>query len=127
MMSSFTGTGSRRDTNSDTTGLKPGHVTTRVSASPDEGTGITQAVLLSLLQTLQRNSWEMCHLWDTGPLLQERNRTTVQFGHARLINTRGDYLAIGGSTAGASRRVLDGWKPPDWRQFLEDPGAAVIC
>ena len=32
---------------------------------------------------------------------------------------RGDYLDIGGSTGGGSRRIIDGWKPPDWRQFLE--------
>ena len=30
-------------------------------------------------------------------------------------------LDIGGSTGGGSRRVLDSWQPPDWREFLEDP------
>ena len=33
---------------------------------------------------------------------------------------RGDYLDVGGSTGGGSRRIIDGWQPPDWRQFLHD-------
>ena len=38
----------------------------------------------------------------------------------RLRTARGDYLDIGGSTGGGSRRIIDTWQPPDWRDFLQD-------
>ena len=50
----------------------------------------------------------------------ELNTAIRNFGHGRLENAAGDYMDIGGSTGGGSRRIIDGWQPPDWRQFLED-------
>ena len=58
--------------------------------------------------------------YDSGELLQKRNEAVVAFGHGRLENARGDYLEWGGSAGGGSRRIIDGWQPPDWRTFLED-------
>ena len=62
----------------------------------------------------------MLELWDKAFLLEERNRTTVAVGHGRLFRKSGAYLDIGGSTGGGSRRIIDGWQPPDWRHFLQD-------
>ena len=42
----------------------------------------------------------------------------MQPEHCGLRNVRGDYMDIGGSTGGGSRRILDRWQPPDWREVL---------
>ena len=39
-------------------------------------------------------------------------------GHGRLENAAGKTMDIGGSTGGETRKILDGWKPPDWQEFL---------
>ena len=59
-------------------------------------------------------------MWDTGELLTARNNAIVVVGHGRLRRRCGDYMDIGGSTGGGSRRIIDSWQPPDWREFLED-------
>ena len=61
---------------------------------------------------------EVLQLWDSGALLANRNSAHVAL--ANLRTAQGDYLAIGGSTGGGSRRIIDSWQPPDWRQFLHD-------
>ena len=58
--------------------------------------------------------------YDSGELLKKRNEAVLAFGHGRLENARGDYLDWGGSAGGGSRRIIDGWQPPDWRTFLEE-------
>ena len=35
-------------------------------------------------------------------------------------SARGDYLDIGDSTGGGSRRILDSWQSPDWHEFMQD-------
>ena len=56
---------------------------------------------------------EVLQKWDRGQLLEEWNQAQEALGHGRLLTD------IGGSIGGGSRRIIDGWKPPDWRQFLE--------
>ena len=63
---------------------------------------------------------EVLRQWDRGELLANRNSAIVALGHGRLRTAQGDYLVIGGSTGGGSRRIIDGWQPPDWQQFLQD-------
>ena len=72
------------------------------------------------VETFTHKQLEVLQQWDSGELLSNRNRSIVALGHGRLRTARGDYLDIGGSTGGGSRRIIDGWKPPDWRQFLVD-------
>ena len=70
--------------------------------------------------TFTQKELEVLQKWDSGQLLDERNKAIVAVGHGRLQTARGGHLDIGGSTGGGSRRIIDGWQPPDWRQFLED-------
>ena len=72
------------------------------------------------MQTFTRWQLDVLERWDSGELLDNRNRAIVALGHGRLRTARGDYLDIGGSAGGGSRRIIDGWQPPDWRQFLQD-------
>ena len=70
--------------------------------------------------TLTRRQLEVLQKWESGELLSNRNRAIVAVGHGRLRTAGGDYLDIGGSTGGGSRRIIDSWQPPDWREFLAD-------
>ena len=70
--------------------------------------------------TFTKKEKEVLQQWDSGQLLQQKNMSIVAVGHGRLQTAHGDYLDIGGSTGGGSRRVLDSWQPPDWREFLGD-------
>ena len=72
------------------------------------------------VQTFTRRQLEVLERWDSGELRNNRNSAIVALGHGRLRTARGDYLDIGGSTGGGSRRIIDGWQPPDWRHFLQD-------
>ena len=56
--------------------------------------------------------------YNSGRLLRELNYAKAAWGHGRLRDDMGEYIDIGGSTGGGSRRIIDGWKPPDWREFL---------
>ena len=58
--------------------------------------------------------------WEKGLLRQNLNKVTTELGHGRLQSNTGEFLDIGGSTGGGSRRIIDGWTPPDWRQFLSE-------
>ena len=58
--------------------------------------------------------------WDSGELRDNRNQAVLALGHGRLENARGDYLDMGGSTGGGSRRIIDSWQPPCWREFLKE-------
>ena len=58
--------------------------------------------------------------WDSGELCRTRNSAVQALGHGRLYSRHGDYLDIGGSTGGGSRRILDCWQPPDWREGSSD-------
>ena len=69
---------------------------------------------------------EVLQLWDSGFLLTDMRKTIAEFGHGRLQNLVGDTLDIGGSTGGGSRRIIDNWVPPNWRDFLFDPEQKVI-
>ena len=57
---------------------------------------------------------------DSGQLRRDMNDAVTQFGHGRLVRATGETQDIGGSTGGGSRRVIDDWVAPDWRQFLAD-------
>ena len=59
--------------------------------------------------------------WDKGILRENLNKVITELGHGRLQSNTGEFLDIGGSTGGGSRRIIDGWTPPDWRQFLSEP------
>jgi hypothetical protein len=70
--------------------------------------------------TLTRKQLDVLRKWDSGELRVNRNQAIVALGHGRLRTAGGDYLDIGGSTGGGSRRIIDSWQPPDWRDFLQD-------
>ena len=72
------------------------------------------------METFTQKQLEVLQQWDSGELLANRNRSIVALEHGRLRTARGDYLDIGGSTGGGSRRIIDGWQPPDWHHFLQD-------
>jgi len=65
-------------------------------------------------------SWQenLLQRWDSGELLRDKNSAVAAWGHGRLRSADGQVLDIGGSTGGGSRRIIDGWTPPDWREFL---------
>ena len=63
---------------------------------------------------------EVLQKWDDGTLRKDRNDAVLALGHGRLENADGDYLDMGGSTGGGSRRIIDGWQPPCWRTFLKE-------
>ena len=58
--------------------------------------------------------------WDRGLLRVALNQAIAEFGHGRLESQTGDFLDIGGSTGGGSRRIIDDWVPRDWREFLNN-------
>ena len=62
---------------------------------------------------------QVLKLWDNGSLLRDLNKKISAFGHGRLQNSEGDTMDIGGSTGGGSRRVIDEWAQPDWRELVE--------
>ena len=64
---------------------------------------------------------EVLEKYDNGELLKDRDASIEALGHGRLQNASGEDLDIGGNTGGGSRRVLDSWKPPDWRELVKDP------
>ena len=55
---------------------------------------------------------------DSGQLRKDMIGAATQHGHGRLVRDDGETLDIGGSTGGGSRRIIDDWRAPDWRQFL---------
>ena len=65
-------------------------------------------------------SWQtdLLERYDSGVLLKELNNAIGFWGHGRLRSEDGDTLDIGGSTGGGSRRLIDGWVMPDWREYL---------
>ena len=69
---------------------------------------------------LSRWQKDVLRKWDSGELRDNRNQAVLALGHGRLENARGDYLDMGGSTGGGSRRIIDSWQPPCWREFLEE-------
>ena len=70
--------------------------------------------------TFTRRQWNVLQKWDSGELRASLNQAVVALGHGRLRSAQGDYLDIGGSTGGGSRRIIDSWQPPDWSDFLPD-------
>ncbi len=62
----------------------------------------------------------MCRKPYAGELRINRNNAVRALGHGQLRNRRGDVMDIGGSTGGASRRILDSWHQPDFREFLQN-------
>ena len=71
-------------------------------------------------KTCTRREFQVLQDWDNGKLREDLNTAIVALGHGRLTTASGHHLDIGGSTGGGSRRIIDGWKPPDWSDFLED-------
>jgi len=69
--------------------------------------------------SLTSRQMDLLEQWDSGELLRQKNAAVVAWGHGRLDSADGAQLAIGGSTGGGSRRIIDGWVPPDWREFLK--------
>ena len=69
--------------------------------------------------TFTQNELEVLQQWDMGQLRYLLNTAILALGHGRLQNARGEYLEIGGSTGGGSRRILDRWQAPDYRTFLQ--------
>ena len=77
---------------------------------------------------------EVLEKYDNGELLKERHASIVALGDGLLQNGSGECLDTASwdmpagtralhswDTGGGSRRLVDSWKPPDWREFQEDP------
>ena len=71
-------------------------------------------------KTCTRREFQVLQDWDNGKLREDLNKAIVALGHGRLTTASGHHLDIGGSTGGGSRRIIDGWRPPAWREFLQD-------
>ena len=67
---------------------------------------------------------DLLERWDSGELLRELNNAVAAWGHGRLRSADDEHLDIGGGTGGVSRRLIDGWVPPDWREFLSHSDTA---
>ena len=74
---------------------------------------------------LTRRQVEILEQWDSGMLLSNLNAAIVELGHGRLQSPSGEFLDIGGSTGGGSRRIIDGWVSADWRRFPRYPDEAA--
>ena len=72
------------------------------------------ALLLTDTQTA------MLKKFDDGSLRHNMNQAIAKTGHGQLVLATGETLDIGGITGGGSRRIIDAWYPPDWRQVLQD-------
>ena len=68
--------------------------------------------------------WHLLQRWDSGELRRELDEAVATWGHRRLGSAHGEHLDIGCSTGGGSRRLVDGWVPPDWREFLSHSDTA---
>ena len=53
-------------------------------------------------------------------LRKTANKFTLESGNGRLRNLDGTCTDIGGNTGGATRKALDGWKPPKPHDFDSD-------
>ena len=56
---------------------------------------------------------------DGDVLRHNMNQAIAKTGHGQLALAAGETKQIGGITGGGPRRIVDGWTPPDWRQFLQ--------
>ena len=70
-------------------------------------------------QGLTPRQTDLLERYDSCRLMEELNAAKVAWGHGRLRSEAGEYMDIGGSTGGGSRRIIDDWTPPDWQEFLE--------
>ena len=71
-------------------------------------------------RALTRHQLQVLQNWDWDELRQTLNEAVGAFGHYRQRHQSGRTMDIGGSTGGGSRRIIDNWVPPDWRQFLAE-------
>ena len=71
-------------------------------------------------------SWQynLLQRWDSGELRRELNEAVAACGHRPLGSRQGEHLDIGDSTGGGSRRLVDGWVPPGWREFFSHSDTA---
>ena len=69
---------------------------------------------------LTTHECSLLKLFDEDELRQKVNAMTAQTGHGRLRGKDGQYMDIGGSTGGSTRRILDGYAMPHWREFNLD-------
>ena len=69
------------------------------------------------VQSLSWHDQRLLDDFDSGALQHLPNWAMVRAGHGRL-RRGGAHLDTGGSTGGASRRLIDDWEMPDFRQFL---------
>ena len=72
-----------------------------------------------MFRGLTSRQTDLLERYDSGTLLEEFNGAIAAWGHGRLRSEAGEHLDIGGSTGGGSRRIIDGWTPPDWREFCK--------
>ncbi len=82
-----------------------------------EGRGASQP---AAPRVFTKRQLRLLHQFDNDELRINRNNAVQALGHGQLRNRRGDIMDIGGSTGGVTRRVLDNWQQPDFREFLRD-------
>ena len=58
-----------------------------------------------------------------GELHRDLNLAVLAYGHGTLKSPNGQFLPIGGSTVGESRRLCGGWIPPNVEEFLRNCGS----
>ena len=64
-------------------------------------------------ETLTAKEKHLLGLYDSDTLRVEANKATVASGHGRLKAQSGQFVDIGGSTGGGTRRALDNYIPPN--------------
>ena len=68
--------------------------------------------------TLSSTQWSLLQRWVSGELRRELNEAVAACEQRPVGSRCGEHLHIGACTGGGSRRLVDGWVPPDWREFL---------
>ena len=71
------------------------------------------------VQIFTRRQLDLLRELDNGNLLYYRNKAVADLGHGRLTAPTGEFMDIGGSVGGGSRRIIDSWRAPDMMGFME--------
>ena len=80
-----------------------------------------------MIQGLTLRQTDLLEQYDSCRLMAELNAAKVAWGHGRLRDEAGEYMDIGGSTGGGSRRIIDDWEPPDCQDFLAHAETVRVC
>ena len=97
------------------------HAKAEARARDNEGQRLSKQRNAPSLTSWQR---ELLQRLDSGELLRELKIAVGAWGPGRLRSADGAHLDIGGSTGVVSRRPIDDWVQPNWREVLSQSDTA---